>query len=1121
MLREQISLIFDQECKVVVLMTNVIDSYDYSFNVLHEQVAEIDLFEDKTHENVATTLNKLMSQERHGLTIGLEGSWGSGKSTVINILRKQLIEDDKNVFFFAFDAWAHDGDPLRKIFLESLIDSIEPNNEDKKLIELKNQVSARKKTVTVNSEKSASKLGKYLSTVAILVPAGAALLNQTPYDTLVWPFQELATSPSFRFIFGLLFAFGPLLMIGWWWFWGEKDAQGKTKWDFFESESIENYTQDITEDGERTSIEFERFFNEIMSYLLSPASEYNYEQAVIVIDNLDRVDPEYAQTIWSTLQTFFQHRNSSLNHKSVGWKDKLWFVIPFDREAIQKIWEKDADAVKDNSLEGDSSKKNIVATSFMEKSFQITVEVPPSVMSAWIDYLKQCVSRSLNGWPDIFKLEYIESYVRCMSNLGSSPSPRRIHNTINRAGILALHWKDEFSAESLCIYSLARQSMTENEFRIALLKEGIPKSFPVIHKESKIKPELAGLLFGVSADKGIQLLLAPEIKSSISEGNGEKLYKLKESHKDAFWLALRVSENAWMIQDKTSDDYIIKIITALHDAFINETDKIHEYVSRIETTIIRCFKDLNLESYSYVEALEKLLKLSSNEEELVQDLNKNLKLKMSKLVKLIDDEKFSRSELLNLSEIESLLLKFDSSMKHSRYGFNYENWKKWVIECLLADTVIKTVLPTTKIYEQIVANCGFNSPQIQKDCVEVLGVSLYLDSNISRWSTLVDSVIGWLNLRNRTVDGEPVYKLIINMMPMLRESDKSNLKKSIKGAEFWQRSSHSAIENNPTLPLLVAVLDDGYVKNAQVPDSIKQYLSNELEKDRLDWVLATFRKASSLDIIWELAKNDGNTFAVQLLEMNDDADLFSCDARYFDEIKWSSESVLEEVILKLCKNGAIKDMHENIIEEPNLYHRTINLLTKYGNEEAKKFSISVLNNLNKEQWLEAFENNNDLLLCVKDDNPTFSMAWANYLKNIASGASAEIDHETFTFFWSLKNKVLDLKLHLKEISMSYFQYHNIDSFNEKDFMLISSSIEPYIKCVDQIDLERKLSSWIESNHVEKIKWFLNIPINFGNAHYETLIAQVKNKILSSEGDELYLYEEINEKLELDIDSSKP
>ena len=167
-------------------------------------------------------------------------------------------------------------------------------------------------------------------------------------------------------------------MIIWWKFWGDKDSDDKTKWDFFESESTENYTQDITEDGERTSIEFEKFFDEIMSHLFSSESTTTYEQAIIVIDNLDRVDPDYAQTIWSTLQTFFQHRSSSLNSKPLEWKDKLWFLIPFDREAIQKIWQSDNFQVQDNDSKTDNGKteaasRNIVATSFMEKCLKMRI----------------------------------------------------------------------------------------------------------------------------------------------------------------------------------------------------------------------------------------------------------------------------------------------------------------------------------------------------------------------------------------------------------------------------------------------------------------------------------------------------------------------------------------------------------------------------------------------------------------------------------------------------------------------------------------------------------------------------------------------------------------------------
>ena len=52
--------------------------------------------------------------------IALEGGWGSGKSTVTRLLKSKL-ESDNNNFVWIFDAWAHEGDPLRRTFLERLL----------------------------------------------------------------------------------------------------------------------------------------------------------------------------------------------------------------------------------------------------------------------------------------------------------------------------------------------------------------------------------------------------------------------------------------------------------------------------------------------------------------------------------------------------------------------------------------------------------------------------------------------------------------------------------------------------------------------------------------------------------------------------------------------------------------------------------------------------------------------------------------------------------------------------------------------------------------------------------------------------------------------------------------
>ncbi len=73
-----------------------------------------------SHERLATALAAILTDEPGGKAIALEGGWGSGKSTVVNLLKSSL-SDNPGHSLLVFDAWAHEGDPLRRTFLENLI----------------------------------------------------------------------------------------------------------------------------------------------------------------------------------------------------------------------------------------------------------------------------------------------------------------------------------------------------------------------------------------------------------------------------------------------------------------------------------------------------------------------------------------------------------------------------------------------------------------------------------------------------------------------------------------------------------------------------------------------------------------------------------------------------------------------------------------------------------------------------------------------------------------------------------------------------------------------------------------------------------------------------------------
>lgn len=57
--------------------------------------------------------------------IGIEGTWGSGKSNVVKMLEKEL---EKEYCFFEYDAWGHQEDLQRRSILELLTSKLISDN---------------------------------------------------------------------------------------------------------------------------------------------------------------------------------------------------------------------------------------------------------------------------------------------------------------------------------------------------------------------------------------------------------------------------------------------------------------------------------------------------------------------------------------------------------------------------------------------------------------------------------------------------------------------------------------------------------------------------------------------------------------------------------------------------------------------------------------------------------------------------------------------------------------------------------------------------------------------------------------------------------------------------------
>lgn len=370
---------------------------------------ENDLFGNESeigpHQRVANTIADIIigDEEKGGKMVGLEGGWGSGKSTVINLLTKKINTENKNIHVHYFDAWAHEGDPLRRTFLESLIHKIQV--ERKEWIDLNKwnktleELAKRRKEHTTRTIPKITKFGKWLAIASFFVPIGLVCLSigldgetiSTIKLILTILGGILTTLPIWVMLLNSIrpkiftIKSEPDQNITF-----EREFQKHSQWAFLFGHSITDVTQETTETPEPTSIEFEARFRDLMQECLSKDIS---RKIVIIVDNLDRIDEAFALSIWSTLQTFLQDRTM----KKDGWFSQLWIIVPYDRKGIQKLW----------SSSEDVSDKEVV-NSFIDKSFQLIFESPPLVLSNWKDYLINLLKKAL---PDHTKKKNLKKHI--------------------------------------------------------------------------------------------------------------------------------------------------------------------------------------------------------------------------------------------------------------------------------------------------------------------------------------------------------------------------------------------------------------------------------------------------------------------------------------------------------------------------------------------------------------------------------------------------------------------------------------------------------------------------------------------------------------------------------------
>ena len=539
------------------------------------------------HERVAQSIVEVLEKEDGGRSIGLEGGWGAGKSTIVNLVSEKLSKTNGCDYkVFVFDTWAHQDDPLRRTFLENLITRIQDlgwvnrKEWDRILAEL----TKRRREDTTRVVPKLNGVGIVFALILILsIPIGSVLISagttisvsQVDSALLLWGKWFLRIGVGFLILLGISLT----VMLGY----GLKrkfKSRGNGQNDgLFEfpplvtgQASTESRTL-VTQTPDPTSVEFAEVFRR----LLDEALKQKNRKLLIVIDNLDRVQPSDALSIWSTLQTFLGHSD----YERADWIDRLWLLIPYDRNAILRLWGTSGiDSEEDTDL--------APAASFLDKTFQLRFEAPPLLLLKWRDFLNEALQQAFPNHGETDFRGVYRAYAIKGGLESSAPTPRDLKIFVNQIGALHRQRQHEFLLSELSCYVLLKRD--DADVRTVLLCEE-DSEFPRRLIGSHWRETIAAMHFGVPVGEARQLLLRGPIESALDAGDWKRLLDIESTHSDGFWTVLEdaVPAGAQSWNDLTPSELALAA-TALGQGRI--FDQIHsrpesaDLLSRIESAVV-------------------------------------------------------------------------------------------------------------------------------------------------------------------------------------------------------------------------------------------------------------------------------------------------------------------------------------------------------------------------------------------------------------------------------------------------------------------------------------------------------------------------------------------------------
>ena len=466
-----------------------------------------DVFEGKSQSHLANSICKyILSNDSNASSekwqmpriIGLEGKWGSGKSNVVENIKKHL--DGEGYHTFTYDAWGHQEDLQRRSILETLTNDLIENkvlggrveikmrNGESNKAEWKDQLSLLLSNKTTTITKPQTRLTGSAIWGIVLIGLFTILniiINQLLDNeciSLSWKWILLEYSPI---IVGLIVA-------GYYIY---KDKNWKNVFTLLTQKSDDTITEQFISSEEPSVMEFKNWMHAISSHL-GKAKEK--KKVIIVFDNMDRLPSEKVMQLWSVIYTFFAGSDF----------ENIWTIIPYDHKHLcEAIYESNKNEFKDKFKR------------FINKTFPVVYTVPQPVIT---DY-----NKLFNKYfEDAFGTEEHDQKHICQVFMlfHVNPNPRTVISFVNELVAMRLQWPaTECRLQNIALFVLKKDgllygnnSLEENLLSDALFKD-VSSFYP---DQESVRTQLCQFAYGLH-DKSLagELPLIRLLSAAVKSGD--------------------------------------------------------------------------------------------------------------------------------------------------------------------------------------------------------------------------------------------------------------------------------------------------------------------------------------------------------------------------------------------------------------------------------------------------------------------------------------------------------------------------------------------------------------------------------------------------------------------------